>query len=567
MIFSRLLVFCSFLLLVSGAADVINKDLVVANVERSLDLSSQLLKVSHKITLENSGKGVIKYFLFSVDSDKVKNLSFLGATGSDTYRTPLKLSQVNIPGHKDAKFWRIDLKDDITSGKSVTVEVECVFTHILKPHPAEILQKEKQLVLYRGSHYLYSPYLVKKQSTTITLSSKNVESYSKLKPMSQTDNVITYGPYENIAPFSVSPMDIHYENNSPFLVITRLERVIEVSHWGNIAVEETLLPASASDVYYRDQIGNISTSHMRILSDSVELDVRPRFPLFGGWKTHYVIGYNVPSYEYLFNSGDDYLLKMRLLDHAFDDMVVDELVTKVILPEGAHNFVLKTPYDVERLPDSLHYTYLDTKGRTVITIRKMNLVENHIQDFELHYQFPRILMLQEPLLVVVAFYFLFLLVIIYVRLDFSITKDEASESKMRVAGYCEKVLSHQDERAISYQNYDEQLAKLKSSKDVNAFQGAMKSINQSYKENTAAISDLVSKIKPDAAELADKISEIQKIDRNLRELYKHQQAFYTDKLGAGKNIPRQQLIDTENQFNKKKEECIEKINAIVKSMQ
>jgi len=35
-------------------------------------------------------------------------------------------------------------------------------------------------------------------------------------------------------------MSIHYENNAPFLTITNLERVIEVSHWGNIAVEETI---------------------------------------------------------------------------------------------------------------------------------------------------------------------------------------------------------------------------------------------------------------------------------------------------------------------------------------
>jgi oligosaccharyltransferase complex subunit alpha (ribophorin I) len=71
---------------------------------------------------------------------------------------------------------------------------------------------------------------------------------------------------------------------------------------------QTILPAAATDAYYRDEIGNISTSHMKILSDSVELDLRPRFPLFGGWKTHYVIGYNVPSYEYLFNAGNCFSL-------------------------------------------------------------------------------------------------------------------------------------------------------------------------------------------------------------------------------------------------------------------
>lgn len=33
---------------------------------------------------------------------------------------------------------------------------------------------------------------------------------------------------------------MHYENHTPFLTVTRLERTIEVSHWGNIAVEETI---------------------------------------------------------------------------------------------------------------------------------------------------------------------------------------------------------------------------------------------------------------------------------------------------------------------------------------
>ena len=33
--------------------------------------------------------------------------------------------------------------------------------------------------------------------------------------------------------------------------------------------------------------------------------------------------------------GDNYALKMRFVDHVYDDMVVDEAVVKVILPEGS----------------------------------------------------------------------------------------------------------------------------------------------------------------------------------------------------------------------------------------
>lgn len=257
---------------------------------------------------------------------------------------------------------------------------------------------------------------------------------------------------------------VHFENHSPFMTVTSLTRTIEVSHWGNVAVEETIdivhsgallkgsfsrydyqkdsrsgqasvksyktiLPASATGVYYRDTNGNISTSAMKLLKDSVELDLRPRFPLFGGWKTHYTLGYNVPSFEYLFHNGDSYMLKMRLIDHIFDDMVVDELVTKIILPEGSKNIKLIAPYSVERLPDTLHYTYLDTFGRPVITFRKKNLVENHINDFNLKYNFSKVMMLQEPLLVVGFLYIFFLFVIIWMRLDFSIIKEKEQQHK------------------------------------------------------------------------------------------------------------------------------------------
>ena len=35
-------------------------------------------------------------------------------------------------------------------------------------------------------------------------------------------------------------MKIHYENNSPFMTIKKLDRLVELSHWGNIAIEETI---------------------------------------------------------------------------------------------------------------------------------------------------------------------------------------------------------------------------------------------------------------------------------------------------------------------------------------
>jgi oligosaccharyltransferase complex subunit alpha (ribophorin I) len=595
--FRSLIIFSLFLFYVVSS-ETINSGLVNKNVDTTIDIASQLAKISSKINLENTGKSSVRSFLIAIDP-KIKNtLSYISAQSGNT---KLRISEVKVDGHADKTFWRVDLRDDLPAGKTVSVEVDYVLGHELKPHPVQISQREKQLVLYEGNAYFFSPYNTLKQKKVFTITTPTVESFSQVSPVSHSDNTITYGPYENIAPFSSEKVAIHYENNSPFLVISRLQREIELSHWGNIAVEETIdivhdgaklkgsfsryeyqresqsgvnsvkffktaLPASASDVYYRDEIGNISTSHMRVLSDSVELDLRPRFPLFGGWKTHYVLGYNVPSYEYLFNSGDQFVLKMRLLDHVFDDMLVDELVTRIILPEGSNSIELATPYTVRRLPDSLHYTYLDTKGRPVISITKRNLVENHIDDFELKYTYPRILMLHEPLLVVVAFYLLFLLVIVYVRLDFSITKDEAEENRMRTAGYCEKVLAHQDKRVSIYQQLDDLLSKLKTNKDVNSFLTSVKALNQDYKAVTANISDLLVKLKQEAVDIADKVSELQKHDKHLKEIYGTQQSLYVDKLVPGK-IHRNTFLENENEINKKKEEYTDKINSIIKSMQ
>ncbi|XP_076763080.1 dolichyl-diphosphooligosaccharide--protein glycosyltransferase subunit 1 [Xylocopa sonorina] len=584
-----------------ATANTIDPDLSLKSVEKHIDLQSQLTKITTRIVLENGSKDrQIRNFLFSLEPEQKNSLSFITAY-REPIRVELKLSETKVDAHPDKTFYRIELKDALFPGRTASVEIEWILTHELVPHPKEITQNEKQLIKYMGNIYLYSPYDIMKQTTTVSLPTRNIESYTKFKPVSQSDSVITYGPYEKLAPFSYEELSIHFENNNKFLTVTRLERSIEISHWGNIAVEEhidllhtgallkgsfsryefarepksgqasiqsfdTILPAAASDIYYRDEIGNISTSHTRIKKDSVELNLRPRFPLFGGWKTKYIVGYNVPSYEYLFHSGDQYTLEMRLLDHVFDDMVVDELIVKIILPEGSKNIELSLPYPATRLPDSLHYTYLDTTGRPVISVTKKNLVENHIQNFKLKYTFPRILMLQEPLLVAAALYLLFLLVITYVRLDFSIDKDEVSESKLRIAGQCEKILAAQDRRVTSYNELDDQLMHLKANKDANAFLSVVKGINQEYKSATSAIAEIAQRLKGESGDVYDRIQELQKQDRTLKELYNQQQALYVDKLVPGK-IGRQQFVEAEAAITKKKEECVEKINSIIKSLQ
>ena len=44
-----------------------------------------------------------------------------------------------------------------------------------------------------------------------------------------------------MAPFSNATLRLHFENNTPFTVATSLVREVEVSHWGNVYIEEHYL--------------------------------------------------------------------------------------------------------------------------------------------------------------------------------------------------------------------------------------------------------------------------------------------------------------------------------------
>lgn len=74
------------------------------------------------------------------------------------------------------------------------------------------------------------------------------------------------------------------------------------------------------------------------------------------------------------------------------------------------------------MPQEVKLTYLDTVGRPVVICRADNLVEQHVQDFELHYSFESYMLLQEPVLIVTALLVFFLCVISIVRMDFSISE-------------------------------------------------------------------------------------------------------------------------------------------------
>lgn len=170
---------------------------------------------------------------------------------------------------------------------------------------------------------------------------------------------------------------MRYEFTKPLNHARLLERDIELSHWGgNVAVEERYdlsnraaglknhfsrvlwqqqaylqgptsalkeltypLKIGALDPYFVDDIGNVSTSRFRSNIREANLELRPRYPVFGGWKYKFKVGWDIDAKVYLrrLKSGDGYVLKVPFLEGPKqpEGISYEKVVVRVILPEGA----------------------------------------------------------------------------------------------------------------------------------------------------------------------------------------------------------------------------------------
>ncbi|KAB5538956.1 hypothetical protein DKX38_016489 [Salix brachista] len=414
-----LLIFTFF----SLAASSSNNQIQILNAERRIDLSSHIVKVFLTLKVENVGTSPASEIFLAFPPSQADQLALVkaqAAIGKKKKKSYVHLD-VNPTQLPDApngtKYFSISLLNPLSSGETATLEVLYILTHSLEPFPAEISQLESQLVYFRDSALILSPYHIKQQTTFIKTPSTKVESFTRVEPTKFAGRELKYGPYEDRPPYSFSPVIVHLENNSPFAVVEELLREVEISHWGNLQITEhyklvhagarhkgvfsrvdyqsrasvkgassfkhllASLPPRVHSVYYRDEIGNISSSHLRTDYRKSELEIEPRYPLFGGWKATFVIGYGLPLEDFLFESPDG----KRYLNFSFGcplaQTVVNKLTIKVVLPEGSKDPSAAVPYPVEQRLET-KYSYLDVVGRTVVVLEKKNVVPEHITPFQ-----------------------------------------------------------------------------------------------------------------------------------------------------------------------------------------
>ncbi|KAG4214133.1 hypothetical protein ERO13_A01G102600v2 [Gossypium hirsutum] len=398
-------------------------DLVLSKVDRRIYLTSHIVRISSTLEVENAGPETVSKVLLAFPDLQAQNLAYLMASPHEA-KAKFKVSVVSFPIDvvkpedmpPGVTFYSVSLPQGLTVGASFTFDVLAVFTHALRPMPEQIGQADIQLVLYQDSAYYLSPYVVKVQSLSLKLPDSRIESYTTLESTKVQGSEIKYGPYENLPAFSSSPITVHFQNNLPFTIAQELVREIEISHWGNLLVTEHYklihggaqskgefsrlepqarenvqgpsavrylvahLPPRAHSVYYRDAIGNISTSHLRGDSKKAELLIEPRYPMFGGWRTAFTIGYGLPLQDCLYESEGRRFLNITFSSPVIE-LVIDTLIVKVVLPEGSSDISVAAPFFMKQCQET-KISHLDIVGRPVVVLEKTNLVPEHNQYFQ-----------------------------------------------------------------------------------------------------------------------------------------------------------------------------------------
>ncbi|KAH8552962.1 Ribophorin I [Umbelopsis sp. PMI_123] len=387
---------------------------------RTVDLRSTVVREDIGIRAENIDNQPQNEYYVPLPEEYDNKVAHFTAALKTASKEALPVEKIGFDSTRKIQIYKITFPEPVEAGSTVAFGIKFVTTKSLVPNPPAIPQVARQHVEYNNNMFIYSLYLTEDSKTTVVLPPNgNVVTFTETtEAFSRSGNKLIYGPYHHIDPLVYSEMHIHYEQSQPILTVTNLVRDIHVSHLGgNMAVEERYplrhdgarldkqfsrvefqqsagvhdhtnvlkqltfrLPASARNVYYRDDIGNVSTSRLRNEVTSTVLELTPRYPLFGGWNYTWFHGYNADLGEFLhYNKrAGRYILNLRLVENA-KRMSFEHVKLNVVLPEGAADVQVEAPFEFDGITHGKHYTNLDTTGRYLLTLDKSNVVFEHEQ--------------------------------------------------------------------------------------------------------------------------------------------------------------------------------------------
>ncbi|KAK4704301.1 oligosaccharyltransferase complex subunit alpha (ribophorin I), partial [Phenoliferia sp. Uapishka_3] len=424
-------------------------------ISRSIELAGSLTRqtTTYQLTQSQSNKGsewvvgvpgqegFIEAFESTGGAKKVVKITKLGRTTELT--RPTRLSNTTFYSLTPTSQTSTFALSSVTSHQSINLPAQL-------PQIAEIISLQWTDDLLSPINYLsaedcklITEFRVKiKTPTPRIIDIKAPEGFEAVRSKGAAGVTFFAKSVDGLGPQIAS---VHYAQPEAIASFRKLDRLIEVSHWGsNVAFMDSIdlinsgptlsghfaridhqkltmqrrsnflsitgltfsLPAHASSPYYYDIVGNVSTSHFRpsaysnpLLLPSQKrknkggeasvLEIKPRYPLQGGWNYTFTMGYDAPLADYLKKREDGtFVLAVPFLTPV-KDIAVDDVTVEIRLPEAARNIKVHLPFDVDSLsyptsPPTLFqsspgytHTYLDSTGRPTIKIARKNCGDRH----------------------------------------------------------------------------------------------------------------------------------------------------------------------------------------------
>ncbi|KFM28140.1 Dolichyl-diphosphooligosaccharide-protein glycosyltransferase subunit 1 [Auxenochlorella protothecoides] len=360
---SRLLLLALLLGICAAAPASDVETLEITSADRKLRALGYRVQIRTSIAVVNTGKAPI------------------ASSSSGQRETPLKGALVVLPeAPHNVTCLRFQLNAPLPPKGTLDFEVVGVYVGTLEPWPRQAPADAPTLALYRDSAALVSPYPVRQQTFKMELGRiESVEAPgAEVTTKGQGAEVRAPGatpPFRqlpfaahfevvglfvkgrsarrrvDVSPVGASQFDEEYEVEHRGAALkgewSRLDYISRTKKYGPGAVSGlhvTGLPANAANLYFRDGIGNISSSAVQRTETGVRVLLQPRYPLFGGWTTDFKFG-------------------------CVTEVAFDEAELKVILPPGATLLNVELPMEVERRLEVTH-DFLSLVGRTVVVLRR-----------------------------------------------------------------------------------------------------------------------------------------------------------------------------------------------------
>ncbi|CAA93296.1 dolichyl-diphospho-oligosaccharide-protein glycosyltransferase Ost1 [Schizosaccharomyces pombe] len=384
-----------------------------SNAIRTIDLRSTYTKTLTSLIIVNEGdepQNTYRYFQQTSPGESVLSLSVSIKEEEKKGTNPIKVNN---------NVYDIPLQPPVKPGESRTLLIQAGLDGGVRPLPAAVDQDEEQYLVYLTTLYLDSPYTTDLQRTRLILPSAKIDTYTTYnidgaELPNRVGNTLVYESRETITgeDNDLGEIYVRYEHTVPIprgadlyvqidmheyrKMLEVSERVVFENHaaklksnfdrakWymGNFynpvstAINRVVysLPRNSKDVYYTDEVGNITTSHMRVEPHQTWIELNPRYPVFGGWNYLFQLDWKMPYEEFRSSKNRREYLDIPLA-WSPGDMIYEKAVWSYVFPEGATNIEIEMPVEISNSNVTKIHKFLDTLGRQVFTYEALNVTD------------------------------------------------------------------------------------------------------------------------------------------------------------------------------------------------